>query len=191
MIRSGWMAGAKALAATTALSCAAMVTAAQADVYDYIYINTSQTTTINGSFQTTIVGIGPGYSNSFNNITSNIASSSMGFVGTVSGSGGIYGGNGQANFNITTINSTGFPTTMTQSVSGPVAGNSNVFSFGSAVAGLFTATDRTPSSGGGGGGGSGGASTPEVNAGLGVLIAGASFAFLWRKRGGRNELTAT
>lgn len=51
--------------------------------------------------------------------------------------------------------------------------------------------DAVLSSGGGGGGsGSGGAPTPELNAGLGILLAGASFAFLRRKRSIRHEATA-
>jgi hypothetical protein len=49
--------------------------------------------------------------------------------------------------------------------------------------------DATLSSGGGSGG-SGGVPTPEVNAGLGIVLAGATFAFLRRKRGGRLEATA-
>lgn len=54
--------------------------------------------------------------------------------------------------------------------------------------GLFEAILSSSS---GGGGGSGGAPSPEINAGLGMLLAGASFVFLRRKRGGRHEPIAT
>lgn len=49
--------------------------------------------------------------------------------------------------------------------------------------------DATLSSGGDSGG-SGGAPSPEVNGGLGILLAGATFVFLRRKRGGRHEAVA-
>jgi hypothetical protein len=70
--------------------------------------------------------------------------------------------------------------------SGNIAGNASSFSFGNSNGGVFSAIYSGPS----GGGGSGGAPTPEVNAGLGMLLAGASFAFLRRKRGGRHAAVA-
>lgn len=43
---------------------------------------------------------------------------------------------------------------------------------------------------GSGGGDAGGAPSPEVNVGLSLLLAGATVAFLRRKRGGRSDATA-
>lgn len=68
--------------------------------------------------------------------------------------------------------------------SGPVtAGGYNIVSNG-----LFNAV--LSSGGAGGGANSGGAPSHEVNAGLGILLAGATVIFLRRKRGRRHELTA-
>lgn len=84
----------------------------------------------------------------------------------------------------TTIVGSGLPASFI--TAGIVSGDGNAFSFGNSLDGIFSAA-LAPSSGGGG---SGGVPSPEVNAGLGVLLAGASFAFLRRKRGTQHAATA-
>lgn len=55
---------------------------------------------------------------------------------------------------------------------------------------FFDAILSSPASGGGSSSGAGGAPTPEVNAGLGMFLAGATFVFLRRKRGSRHDRAA-
>jgi hypothetical protein len=194
MRRSGWMAGAKALAATTGLACVAMVasTAAQAD-YSYTFTfapNTpgTQFGLASGAFSTgSMIGSGTTIINSGNysysyagqNYSGNFSSNVSYFYD----SGSFAIGNG-AGFSFRASSSIVAPS---GNFSATATINSNAQ--GASSYGIFESV-LTSSPGSGGGGGSGGAPTPEVNAGLGMLIAGASFVFLRRKRGGRHEAVA-
>lgn len=205
MNRTGWMSGAKALAASTALACVAMMasTAAQAD-YSYTFTLSGDPNIgdASGSFTTNNLPTDGGYfsTGSFN-LTPVNASFTLGGITydvnngtTTNNSGGnfsfISSGlnaslsiNGRMFVSNTANGMFGGPANVTETVNGRSISGQGFFA---------TMTSSAPGGGGGGGGGggSGGAPTPEVNAGLGILIAGASFTFLRRKRGGRHEAVA-
>ncbi|MBE7182228.1 MAG: hypothetical protein INR71_13670 [Terriglobus roseus] len=159
----------------------------QADTYDYNYSSTFQGANFSGTFQATITGVGSNLSASGTIPISNATGFYFTDLQITSINGALSFNNGIGSFNSTIY----FPNTAHAyaDASGPVSGSSSAFSFGDAGLGLFSAVDAGPSSGGGGGG-SGGAPSPEVNAGLGVLLAGGTFIFLKRKRGGLHQATA-
>jgi len=190
---------AKTVVATIAVASIVMVasTVAQAD-YSYTFTVFNTVTSPGGadigpsfgSFTTSDI---PNATNVYT-ITSGSYTFNLGGM-TYSSSGGLSSINSGGSFSFpgsnsdTSLNlqSVGMVNYTSNTISGRV-GNfaiaDGAFGTGS---GSFMATLAASS---GGGGGSGGAPTPEVNAGLGILIAGASFAFLRRKRGGRHEMTA-
>ncbi len=97
-----------------------------------------------------------------------------------------FSGNGP----ITAANNSGFSGTFTAAQSA----TPSVGPFSLSGTGIFQALLGSSAGGGGGGGGGGGASggapTPEINAGLGLILAGATFAFLRRRRDSRGEASA-
>jgi hypothetical protein len=98
------------------------------------------------------------------------------------------------NFYAYFMNSNGLNTsqlTLSGTLTSTSGGLSGVVWAGGSNIGANGFFDAVLSSGAGGGtSSSGGAPSPEVNAGIGILLAGATFAFLRRKRGARHKVRA-
>jgi hypothetical protein len=201
MRQMGWMGRAKALAATTALACG-LFGASVAAHADYSYTFTISPFGVfggaSGAFTTNDIVSGPNsYTITSGNYTFSLNSQS--YTGTVSNPGSSlfvgqlqFAGFGaapasnslSATGRITSYSNTGFSGTVSASASAVPASGPVTASSTSALFEAFLG----PSSGGGGGGGgggSGGVPSPEVNASLGMLLAGATFVFLRRKSGSR------
>lgn len=165
-------------AITLVASLLISATCARADIYSF---NAGGFGFVgSGTFEASLTGIGNTLQSSpagFYNFTG-----TSGYIGQqfpiLSGGGSINSGVGNINFSngSTSFFVNGFAVTSDSSPSS--------FSFGGGGY-LVSATNISPS-----GGGSGGVPSPEVNAGLGMLLAGATFVFLRRRRGARHEVTA-
>ena len=203
MRKSGWMSRSKALAASTVLACGVLglSSAAQAD-YSYTFSVTPLSGSIggaSGAFTTNNVVSG---SNALYTLTSGSYNFSLN-GGNYSGS--IQNGGSFISFGVASIAGFGLSPSNSLSLLGPISSYTN-----SGFSGIVQAVESaTPGSGpvaavgggffqaflsgspgsgggsGGSGGGSGGAPSPEVNAGLSLLLAGSAFVFLRRRRGGQ------
>jgi hypothetical protein len=196
----------KNFAAAITLSCLALTASSVAHAdYSYTFMITPLSGNLTAETGTFFTGtlINPMTSTNINSGTFSYNVSGTTYNGGLAGFNGYYGSSVSPT-SINVFSSVSYITTSFRSASPITYGKNGSFTaqvfasetvsapnsprFEGAGTGLFEAfLSSAPS---GGGGGSGGAPTPEVNAGLGVLLAGASFAFLRRKRGTRHELTA-
>lgn len=202
MWKSEWMSRSKALAASTVLACGVLglSSAAQAD-YSYTFSVTplSGIGSASGAFTTNNVVSG---SNALYTLTSgsyNFSLNGSNYAGTIQNGGSFI------SFGTVSISGFGLSPSNSLSLAGPISSYTNsgfsgnvqtvesatpssgpVVAFGSGFFQAFLSGSSGAGGGSGGsGGGSGGAPSPEVNAGLSLLLAGSALVFLRRRRGGQ------